>query len=349
MIFYHSVMDQEQEPQATPEQQQWKAPKFKESLKISPQFQAAIRQQEEKQALADQMRADEVRRTIGLPVAETQVNQNPTDKFAFEVTPLIETSDDARFHTQTKQLVHVKVSELNRQAMQRNEIDPASINANHEKMSLDGFIGPGTRVKRSSMTEGFFMNDQTPYEELIATLRELKAQSPDQSARALLTQGVYREVSKYFGNWTADANTEALNRNFYSEEQDKSQVDPGYTTSISQLRGQNIGTCGEKAALAHNLFLFSGMKSNLVYGKIGQEDHAYNILTTERGRFLVDVTNPVITTKDGRSGFGPSIYPITEEQMVGLGEGQPIEVTHVDYEIDDNNQYVPRETKLAYS
>lgn len=76
-------MDRKQESKAGKKEQDWKAPKFKRSLEISSSLQAEIKQREKRQADTDRLRADEVRRSIGLP---TQEAMQPPEQDQYQST-----------------------------------------------------------------------------------------------------------------------------------------------------------------------------------------------------------------------------------------------------------------------
>ncbi len=351
-------MDQEQEGKVSEQQQKWKAPKFKQSLKINPKLQVEIKQQEERQEAADQLRADEVRRSIGLPTVEAAQPPKPKsrrDLFVEQIEEATQAPDSAQRIALARQVISTRLAELKDHQMAVETIQPVFGTMKGEKFKYDGFIGETTKIKRGASAE-FQLDDETAYLDFADTLQEVRAQIGDKSIGDYLPYAVFRHIGKYFGNYVSNNQTESSNQAFYAEQADKIDLGEAAKTSISDMKGMGIAVCAEKAALAQNLFQIAGMESKLVSGGVsgGQEQsglgHYYNIISSENGSYLVDVTNPVVYSREGQMvNFNPSIYPLTQDQMASLEGIKPIEVTHTDYEIGDDNSLTPRETKLTYS
>ena len=64
--------------------------------------------------------------------------------------------------------------------------------------------------------------------------------------------------------------------------------------------GWSISKCVEYAAMTNQLFSFLGIESYyvknklLINGKSNYEGHAYNVIKTQRGYFVIDILNNIV-------------------------------------------------------
>ena len=212
---------------------------------------------------------------------------------------------------------------------------------------ISGYIHPDSKVYRSRLFDPFMLDDDESYVELLKGLHALK-NSPtwkDRPLRSIVPAALLYSIANYFGiNYSVQ--NEPLNRQFYM---DHTSVDSD-PIHLRELKGKGLAVCPEIAGLAQNFATFLGTNSNLVLGeckldeKLKEEFHAYNILETERGRFIVDFTNPVLI-RDGENSivnFAPSVYPISEEDFEKIKSHQSIEVKHTNY-LQEEGQTLPSE------
>ena len=157
-------------------------------------------------------------------------------------------------------------------------------------------------------------------------------------------------VGKYFGNHVGLGGTESRNKQFYF---DHSGVGIDYI-SLSELKGQSLAVCAEKAAVTQNLLSFLGYQSELVAStgnqigedsQVNQDGHMYNVVSSERGHFIFDTTNPVeVINQDNKLvHVNPATYPISEQEYSDLMRGGKVEVIHTNLNWD-GTETTPRES-----
>lgn len=205
-----------------------------------------------------------------------------------------------------------------------------------------GFIHPQTEVKRVFYLDGFCLDDDDVYKELLNSIRVLKKQPGYQNmdTRTISLPALQWTIEKYFGNQLSDDDVNNRNKFFYS---DHSSVDSQMVSVKKDLKGKGMAMCAEKAALAQNLLTFLGIDSELVISNNcnlagGDSDgHAYNLLSTDKGRFIYDPTNPRVVTdnQDRLLGTQAALYPINEDVYQRLKKGGTVEVEHADMIKDD--------------
>lgn len=177
----------------------------------------------------------------------------------------------------------------------------------------------------------------------------------NRSMREIAQHALVRALGTYFGNYYGTDGIEAKNREFYLNHSDMESED----IPISDFRGKCIGVCAEKAAVAQNLLTFMGYDSELVMstnnrlnssGVNDKDGHAYNIISSDRGHFVHDPTNPVIVenTDGSLHTVLPSNYPISEEQYQSLVKGGQVEVIHNDLTLDDGVYQKQEAVKRVY-
>lgn len=230
----------------------------------------------------------------------------------------------------------------------RNDVRPRSITI--FSPPYDGFIHPDSEIKPTMFLDGFNLNDNTIYTLILDNIRLYKKDPrwADKNIRHIVPYAVLKTVGDYFGNYLGYRELETQHHAFYM---DNSSSD-SEAIPLSELRGKNIAMCTEKAALVQNLLAFLGYQTQLCLSQacqIGEkaEPHAFNIITTDRGRFIFDPTNPIIVTDtDGNLiNILPASYVLTEEQYLNLIKGNTIIVEHTDFHLIQG-QYQPSEKHI---
>ena len=203
-------------------------------------------------------------------------------------------------------------------------VQPTELSALN-RAPYQGFIHPKTEVFRNrGFGLSFLVDDPKLYEEFLRTAREIHAKWGKVPIRDIMPSAIQYTIGRYFGNFEADANTEAANRQFYMERcfADTPPV------SLAEVRGKGFAVCAEKAAAAQNLLSMIGLKSELYYSlkcKLSdaenEDAHAYNVVSTENGHFIFDPTNPVTVQHDQSKTYQPTLYRITPEELARLRGG----------------------------
>ncbi len=93
--------------------------------------------------------------------------------------------------------------------------------------------------------------------------------------------------------------------------------------SVKDLKFKNIAACSERSAMVQNLLKFLGFDSELVFGKLNKESHAYIIFKPEGLNFyiLYDPMNAVEYVVDNKKGYMPGVSMMSEEQYRELQNG----------------------------
>ncbi len=220
-----------------------------------------------------------------------------------------------------------------------------------------GFIHPKSEVKRVMYCDGFCLDDGGVYEELIDNIKLFKKQPgySELSTRAISLPALQWTIERYFGNQLSSNDTNNRNKSFYS---DHSSVDSEPVSMKKELKGTGMAMCAEKAALAQNLLTFLGMQTELVIsskcnlGGQDNENHAYNLVTTEKGSFVYDPTNPRIFTNEKGElvGTQAALYPIGAEDYQRLKDGGTVETEHKDMTVgaDGNKNLSDKAQKRIY-
>ncbi len=217
-----------------------------------------------------------------------------------------------------------------------------------------GYINPQSEVKRVAILRGFAVNDNSAYKTFLESLK-LYRDHPnykDKNIKSYIPNAIQWTIGKYFGNFLADENTEYDNQEFYFEH--SGYDSPEEPINLSEFRGKNIGVCVEKSALANNLIIFADANSELLLADCSieqdkEEGHAYNIITTEKGKFIYDATNPINTyNKDqNTNSYQPALYPISSEQYEQLiNNNGKITVEHPWYTIENGNTEVKQKSRV---
>lgn len=228
-----------------------------------------------------------------------------------------------------KSFVEKRLRELGKKAVKKN----LSVFSPPEK----NFIHPDSAVITNVMfSSSFRINDDQIYLQLLEAIEEFR-KNPNwavKSLRETLPYAILRAVGQYFGNYCGYDDSETKRRTFYL---DNTTLESG-PISLVGFKNKGFTACSEKAAVTHNLLTFLGYNDLLVFsGETelvpGQSEvHTYNVLTTENGHFIFEITNPVfLYDREGNIiNFLPAVYRISQEQFEELMSGGKVEVEHKD-------------------
>lgn len=272
------------------------------------------------------------------------------DQLLSDIESIVSEVDSTKREEQTSQFIDKRMNELIGSCKPRVlSLVTGSV--------YKGFIHPETRIMRNFMVDAVRINDPELYKVLLESFRHFKENPAwqNRSMREIAQHALVRTLGTYFGNYFGTDGVEARNREFYLDHSDMESED----IPISDFRGKSIGVCAEKAAVAQNLLTFMGYDSELVMStnnRLNSPDvddkdgHAYNVISSDRGRFIHDPTNPVIVdnTDGSLRTVLPSNYPISEEQYQGLIKGGQVEVVHNDLTWDGSVYQKQEEVKRIY-
>ncbi len=236
------------------------------------------------------------------------------------------------------------------------EVKPKSISVIANTFEK-GFIHPESDVKRSAWNDPFHVDDPQLYMTFLKVLDRFRTDSAwaDRPLRDMIAFAAQDALGDYFGNHAGCDGIENQNQEFYETALGGGGDMNKRYVSLSQLRNKNIATCAEKAPALQNLFVFVGLHSYLVFsgscvitGEPSEPPHAYNIVHSERGYFIVDPTNPQILKRPHGEivGYRPAMYPITAAQFQALQHGAGIAVDHTDLLVRDTGEeekFVPHQ------
>lgn len=208
-----------------------------------------------------------------------------------------------------------------------------------------GPLHPSADIEARSGMPAFQLNDNAPYAMLLANIAEHL--SPPQRTAAGVRQSAITQVlwtlGQYFGNFEGSPDRDTARQRMYLEGA------PDHTFSIADFRNTGVGMCVEKAALAQNLLAFLGYDTELFGTRMvaqGQppEGHAFNVIHTDKGRFLLDFSNPVqVHLPNGERSYIPNVQRLSDEEYRALlsGPGVTVTLTHLDF---DGTATTPRES-----
>lgn len=284
-------------------------------------------------------------------IAQPQKKDIPLrDRLMAEMEVIVTEADDTKRGEQAGQFIEKRVAELMKLSR------PTTLSLVNGSV-YKGFIHPETRIMRSFIVDAVRINNTEIYKVLLESFRQFKENPAWQSKsmREIAQHALVRTLGTYFGNYYGAEGVESRNRQFYL---DHSGID-SEDIAISEFRGKGMGVCAEKAAVAQNLLTFMGYDSELVMStnnKLNSPDvndrdgHAYNVISSDRGHFVHDPTNPVIVenTDGSLHTVLPSNYPISEEQYQNLVKGGQVEVDHNDLTWDGNVYKKQEDTKRVY-
>ncbi|MBP6855666.1 MAG: hypothetical protein KBC26_01695 [Candidatus Pacebacteria bacterium] len=219
-----------------------------------------------------------------------------------------------------------------------------------------GFLGPDMKIRRSMIVDPFVVNDPSLYTHFLKTIKTFRTTRgwEEKTLREIVPFAIQWSLSEYFGNATANQDTEVQNREFYLEHT-SAESQP---ISIKELKGREFAVCAEKAAVAQNLLAFVGMEADLIASascRIVSEGedgaHYYILIHGPKGDIIYDPTNPRLLLDRDRKliSYSPAVYPISEEQSQQLTSGGSIQVEHIDNKTNENNQQLPERSMRLYA
>lgn len=107
---------------------------------------------------------------------------------------------------------------------------------------------------------------------------------------------------------------------------DREDVYFGRNVSITEFKNQNLSQCAEKCALAHNLLLFLGFQSELVFGKL-KGSHVFIVFKPKNKNFwiLYDPENPVryVNSETGQKDLAIGVSLMSQEEYIDLKNAKP--------------------------
>jgi hypothetical protein len=239
----------------------------------------------------------------------------------------------------------------NRLTELKNKSEPLQIGFNYKRWYSD-FIHPESETYRSMWVDPFRVDDDSLYEEMISVMKDFKDNPSwkDKPLRSMMPYVIQHTIVKYFGNLTANGNTEANNQEFYRVH----SVDESFPAHISlgELKEKRIAVCAEKASVAQNLTTVLGLESNLVMSsnckllpEEKEELHAFNIWRTKKGYFIFDPTNPMLKIEKETNtikSYNPAIYPISEDEFKKIKDGGVVSVQNEDIFCDSKGDILEK-------
>ena len=208
------------------------------------------------------------------------------------------------------------------------------------------FIHPETEIKRNLIVDSLRINDPEIYKYLLASFAKFYKSWNKPEVKKTTGHSIIYALGDYFGNYLGTGNTEARNVEFYMDHT-TANSEP---INLSELKGKKLAVCAEKATVAHNYLKFLGIDSHVIFSndcKLDESNngHAYVVYANKKGRFIFDLSNPVlIEDANGKiTGVNPAIYKISEEDYNHLlnRDGQQVTVQHIDQKLD-NGKYTSK-------
>lgn len=202
------------------------------------------------------------------------------------------------------------------------------------------FIAPHTEVATNG--SGFFsnmiMDDFSIYEDFMNFINnDVNSYLYGEPSTIICVQ---QFVWKYFG---LNAGTKFDRMDIYST--------PGMKPlSISKLKEKNLAACAERSALVQNLLKFMGFDSEIMFGKINENNlHAYIVFQPENVDFkiLYDPMNPVPFYEQENKKYAVAVSRIENSEYQDLMTGEKIPF-HYDlikkvYKLTEENQLEKKE------
>lgn len=241
--------------------------------------------------------------------------------------------------------------------MRKNSLEP--INENKNNVGLNRMGKYGKISKTDSSTSQFLKNQFVLMESDLFDIRMEVIGNIDDAYISLIgkikteetcdfqtvCKLILETVNEYFG----------FGYNFEKRMEIFKPTDEVRSTPISEIKGQNIAMCTERAMLSQNLLKFIGIDSTLkisqVYSNGYKSVHAYNIVKNEDSHYIFDSTNP----KMEGSEVTPIITEITKEAFDLISKplfdvGASIEViydsprsdTKIDFIYDSDREYIEK-------
>ena len=153
----------------------------------------------------------------------------------------------------------------------------------------------------------------TPYINLIKAIKE-----GDWYDERLLFSIIFFEIHKYLPE-----GIKFIRAFTYLQNKDK-------RVSIKEISNNACGFCSERAGMAHNMFKFLGIDSELVCGYRDKEKHAYNIVYpngyNNEPMVIYDSSHFVNFIKEGRKLSFGYFKALTRDEYEKLMMGIPIKI-----------------------
>ena len=267
------------------------------------------------------------------------------DKILAEIERIVTIDDDEKRVKAEESFIKQRVTELT------TDSKPTTLSLVSGSV-YRGFIHPETRIMRNFLVDAVRIDDQEIYRTLLESFRQFRDNPSwqNKSMREIASHALIRTLGDYFGNHYSTSSTEEKNRQFYWDHGSVGSKD----ISIAEFKGKRMGVCTEKVSVAQNLLTFMGYDSEFVISTNNRLDasetddrggHAYILITSDKGHFIHDPTNPIMVEKEDGTVHAvlPSNYPIVEEQYQSLVKGGQVEVTHTDL-IWDGKSYQRKES-----
>lgn len=218
-----------------------------------------------------------------------------------------------------------------------------------------GFIHNNTEIHANMMFDGFVLDDNDIYSELLGVMHEMHNNPTwtNESAKSMTGQAIDIVVNKYFANRFSDDSVSARRTQIYSDNSHIGQK----AFSIKALKGKEAAECVEKAALGNNLFCFLGYDSELIFSKHTkiesdkEEPHAYLYVNNGKTKRIVDLTNPscAFDTSGKLLSARVAVYTLSQEQQTMFEGGKEIAITHNDYIVGEDGSKMPKSSTRVYS
>ncbi len=249
----------------------------------------------------------------------------------------------------SQEYVKARLSELQETPASPKEL--SSIYGN----DWNGFIHENTEIYSNMMFNGFRLDDNDVYTELLGVMKEMH-DNPSwigESAKSMTGQAIDVEINRYFGNRFSDEYVSARRKNLYSQNSRIGQK----AFSVKEFKGQNAAECVEKAALGNNLFCFLGYDSKLILSKHTkvdgeqEEPHAYLYVDNGKAKRIVDLTNPscAFDANGNLLSARVAVYTLSDEQKALFESGKETAVTHNDYIVNNDGSKTPKPSTRVYS
>jgi len=256
---------------------------------------------------------------------------NDRERVLFEIGQIVGVEDDEERAKRADAFVGSRLEKL------ISESAPRMLSL-LQTSAYEGFIHPESEIKRNFIVPPFRLNDPELYDTLIESFRSVGKALGKTNIREMVMAALGRTIGEYFGNYFATENTEAENRTFYLDQATVGSEKDFF--DLKDFKGKGFAVCAEKAAAAENILSFLGFETKLLMTsncRLGTDEkdttgHAYNVLKSENGIFIIDVTNPIIFENESGKIYSatPASYKINEEEYAGLMSGGEVAVTHFD-------------------
>ena len=258
-------------------------------------------------------------------------------------------TNKAESHQLSQEYAKTRLLELKEEPASPKDL--SSLYAN----SWSGYIHEGTEIHSNMMFNGFVLNDNDVYTELLEVMMEMH-ENPSwegESAKSMTGQAIDIEVNRYFGNRFSDDGVSERRKQIYANNSHMGQK----AFSVKEFKGMEASECVEKAALGSNLFCFLGYESKLILSKHtkldgeNEEPHAYLYINDGKVKRIVDLTNPTCAfDASGRLlSARVAVYKLSEEQVSLFEGGKEISITHNDYVVNPDGSKTPKSSIRKYS